>query len=190
MGARLNLLDRLVAYVAPAAGARRMAARNAFEAFSGAGADGAGLSPMNGRWAVSPRSADADMVRGLKRQRAESRELRRLSPIGAGAIETNLNRVVGTGLQPVPEPDARVLGWSDEQVAEFKEIVAAEFSLFADSKECTLDGKQTFYERQSLVLGSRLDSGDCFTILPDASPTATQPYKLRLQLIEADRCAN
>lgn len=190
MGARLNLLDRLVAYVDPAAGARRMAARTAFEAFSGSGSDGAGLSPMNGRWAVSPRSADADIVRGLKRQRAESRELRRLNPIAAGAIDTNLNRVVGTGIQPVPEPDAKVLGWSDDQVAAFKEVVTREFSLFADSKECTLDGQQTFYERQGLVLGSRMDSGDCFTILPDGTPTATQPYRLRLQLIEADRCAN
>ena len=167
-----------------------MAARNAFEAFSGTGSDGAGLSPMNGRWFVSPRSADADIVRGLKRQRAESRELRRLNPIAAGAIDTNINRVVGTGLQPVPEPDAKVLGWSEDRLAEWKEQVTREFSLWADSKECTLDGQQTFYERQGLVLGSRMDSGDCFTILPDGSPSATQPYKLRLQLIEADRCAN
>lgn len=190
MAARLNFIDRAVAYFAPAAGARRMAARNAFQAFSGTGSDGAGLSPMNGRWFVSPRSADADIVRGLKRQRAESRELRRLNPIAAGAIDTNINRVVGTGLQPVPEPDAKVLGWSEDRLAEWKEQVTREFSLWADSKECTLDGGQTFYERQGLVLGSRMDSGDCFTILPDGSPSATQPYKLRLQLIEADRCAN
>ena len=189
MAARLNLIDRLVGYVSPAAGARRMAARNAFEAFSGTGSDGAALSPMNGRWAVSARSADADIVRGLKRQRAESRELRRLNPIAAGAIDTNINRVVGTGLQPVPEPDATVLGWSEERLAAWKEQVVREFSLWADSKECTLDGGQTFYERQGLVLGSRMDSGDCFTILPDGSPTETQPYKLRMQLIEADRCA-
>lgn len=190
MAMRANLLDRAIGVFAPRLALRRATARAAFEAFSGAGSDGAGLSPMNGRWSVSPRSADADIVRGLRRQRAEARELRRLNPIGAGAIDTNINRVVGTGLQPVPEPNARVLGWSDAQVAQFKEIVADEFSLWADSKECTLDGGQTFYERQGLVLGSRLDSGDCFTILPDAAPTSTQPYRLRLQLIEADRCAS
>lgn len=188
--ARANLVDRVVAYFDPAAGARRARARDAFEAFSGAGSDGAGLSPMNGRWAVSPRSADADTVRGLRRQRAESSELRRLNPIAAGAIDTNLTRVVGTGLQPVPEPDADVLGWSDDQAAEWKANTIREFSLYADSKECTLDRQQTFYERQALVLGSRLERGDCFTILPDGRPTSTQPYKLRLQLIEADRCAN
>lgn len=190
MAMRANLLDRAIGVFAPRLALQRATARAAFEAFSGSGSDGAGLSPMNGRWAVSARSADADMVRGLKRQRAESRELRRLSPIGAVAIDTNINRVVGTGLQPVPEPDAAVLGWSDEQAAEFKERVTREFSLWADSKECTLDGQQTFYERQGLVLGARLESGDCFTILPESTPTSTQPYRLRMQLIEADRCAN
>lgn len=190
MAMRANLLDRAIGVFAPRLAIKRATARAAFEAFSGAGSDGAPMSPMNGRWSVVARSADADIVRGLKRQRAESRELRRTNPIATGAIETNLNRVVGTGLQPVPEPDARVLGWTEEQVAEFKEIVSREFSLWADSKECTLDGGQTFYERQQLVLGARLESGDCFTILPDAERgTPTQPYRLRLQIIEADRCA-
>ncbi len=190
MAARANLLDRAIGIFAPRTALRRATARAAFEAFSGGGSDGAPLSPMNGRWSVSPRSADADIIRGLRRQRAESRELRRTNPIATGAIDTNLRRVVGTGLQPVPEPDAKVLGWSDEEVAAFKELVTREFSLWADSKECTLDRGQTFYERQDLVLSSRLESGDCFTILPDGQPTATQPYRLRLQLIEADRCAS
>lgn len=190
MAMRANLLDRAIGVFAPRLAMQRATARAAFEAFSGQGSDGAAMSPMNGRWSVVARSADADIVRGLKRQRAESRELRRLNPIATGAIETNLNRVVGTGLQPVPEPDAKVLGWSDEQAAQFKEMVTREFSLWADSKECTLDGGNTFYERQALVLGARLESGDCFTILPDGAPTVTQPYKLRLQIIEADRCAS
>ncbi len=186
---RANLLDRAIGVFAPRLALKRATARAAFEAFSGNGSDGAPLSPMNGRWSVVSRSADADIVRGLKRQRAESRELRRTNPIAAGAIETNINRAVGTGLQPVPQPDASVLGWTDQQVAEWVEITSREFSLWADSKECTLEGNQTFYERQPMVLGSRMESGDCFTILPDGRPTATQPYRLRLQLIEADRCA-
>lgn len=189
MAMRANFLDRAIGVFAPQLALKRATARAAFEAFSGGGADGAPMSPMNGRWSVFARSADADIVRGLKRQRAESRVLRRTNPIATGAISTNLSRVVGTGLQPVPEPDALVLGWNDQQVAAWKDTVVREFSLWADSKECTLDRGHTFYERQELVLGSRLESGDCFTILPDGQPSATQPYRLRLQLIEADRCA-
>lgn len=185
-----NLIDKVVAYFDPLAGARRMRARATFEAFSGLGADTAPLSPSNGRWITSPRSANADTVRGLGRQRAESRELRRTNPLAAGAIETNITRVVGTGLQPVPEPAIDVLGWTEEQAKAFKDAVTREWSMFADSRECSWDGQSNFYEWQQLVLGGRLESGDCFTILPDGEPTQTQPYALRLQLIEADRCDN
>lgn len=185
-----TILDRAIAWMSPEAGARRMRARAAFEAFSGPGADGGPLSPSNGRWSAVPRSANADVLRSLRRMRAESRELRATHPLASGAIATNVNRVVGTGLQPVPEPDAQVLGWSAEQVEAYKAQVSREFSMFADSKECTWSGQHTFYEWQQMVLGSRLESGDCFTALPDGEPTATQPYRLRLQLLEADRCAN
>lgn len=186
-----NILDRLIAAIDPVRGVKRLVSRGAFQAFSGdTGSTGAPMSPLNGRWATSPRSPDADIVRGLPRQRAQSRELRRTNPIAEGAIATNINRVVGTGVQPVPMPDLAILGWTEEQGAAWSAQWASLFSMWADSKECTLDGGQTFYERQALVLGSRMESGDCFTILPDGSPSSTQPFKLRLQTIEADRCGN
>lgn len=166
-------------------------AAQSFGAFSGPGLDGGPRSPMNARWVTVPRSADADTLRSLPRLRAESRELRAYSPIGGGAITTNLNRVVGTGLQPVFQPVAAVLGWTEDQVAAWSEVVANEFSLWADSPDCDWEGTQTFYERQASVLDARLTSGDCFTLLPDAPQAAPmQPYKLRLQLLEADRCGN
>jgi len=172
--------------------AEAFAARSgtSFDAFSGYGADGGPRSPMGGRWVTTPRSADADTLRSLPRQRAESRELRATNPIATGAIGTNISRVVGTGLQPVFQPDMAVLGWSEEQATEWSARVAREFSLWADSAECDWEGGRNFFERQEDVLGGRLTSGDCFTLLPDGEATATQPYKLRLQLLEADRVGN
>ncbi|MEY2689157.1 MAG: hypothetical protein RL375_3355 [Pseudomonadota bacterium] len=161
-----------------------------FGAFAGLGADGGPLSPMNSRWLAVPRSADADTVRSLPRQRGESRELARTNPIAVGAIATNINRVVGTGLQPVFAPDRNVLGWTEDQASEWKAIAAREFSLWADSPECDYAGEFNFYDRQAMVFGSRLESGDCFTVLPDGEATSTQPYRLRLQLLEADRIGN
>lgn len=185
-----TLLDRLIARVSPAAALRRMHARDQFEAFSAPGGDGGGMSPLNTRWSTSPRSADADQLRALPRQRAESRELRRTNPIAGGAIATNLNRVVGTGLVPIPEPDQQVLGWTDDQTSAFKAAVIREFSLWADSPLCDWYGTETFFQWQASVLGARLESGDCATLLPDADPTPAMPYRLRLQLIEADRIGN
>lgn len=177
----------------PAHTVRRLAAASVdgqFGAFSGLGADGGPLSPMGGRWITTPRSADADTLRALPRQRAESRELVRTNPIATGAIATNVNRVVGTGIQPVFAPVREVLGWSEDQAAEWKAATAREFSLWADSTECDLAGELNFYDQQAMVLGARLESGDCFTLLPDGDATATQPYRLRLQLLEADRIGN
>lgn len=187
-----NLIERAIAAISPRAAMARLRDRATFEAFSGNGSDGGPRSPMNARWATTPRSADADQLRALPRQRAESRELRRTNPIGEAAITTNINRVVGTGLVPIPEPDQAVLGWSDDQAAEWKQTVLREFSLWADSPTaCDWYGQQTFFQWQAGVLGSRLESGDCFTLLPDAlQATWDQPYRLRLQLLEADRCGN
>lgn len=179
----------------PAHSLRRLAAHQAqgqaqFGAFSGLGADGGPLSPMGGRWLAVPRSADADTVRSLGRQRGESRELARTNPIAVGAIATNINRVVGTGLQPVFSPVREVLGWTEEQASEWKAIASREFSLWADSTECDYANERNFYDWQALVLQGRLESGDCFTVLPDGELTTTQPYRLRLQLLEADRVGN
>lgn len=190
-----NLLDRMIAKVAPGVALDRLRARAAFDqyaAFSGNGSDGGARSPLNTRWSTRPQSADADQLRALPRQRAESRELRATHPIAAGAIQTNVNRVVGTGLVPIPEPDAAFLGWTDDQAAAWKSTVLREFSLWSDSAAaCDQREAQTFFAWQAAVLSARLESGDCFTLLPDAaSSTWDRPYRLRLQLLEADRCGN
>lgn len=189
--------DRLIAVVSPRIAAERAARRatggGTFGAYSDTAPDGGGRSPLNTRWVVTPRSASADTLRALPRQRAESRELVRVNPIACGAIGTMCNRIVGTGLVPVPEPDAALLGMAPEEADEWVQTVAREWSLWADSTDCIHggDGNTNFYTRQADVLRARLESGDCATLLPDADePSQTQPYRLRLQLIEADRIGN
>lgn len=162
------------------------------QAYSGVGADGGARSPLNARWAVVPRSANADTVPALARQRAEARELARVNPIASGALDTHLQRIIGTGLVPVAAPDATVLGLTEDQRAELIETMDREWSLWADSHECVHGGLpgDNFYTYQRLVYAGRWLSGDCATLLPDDEPTDTQPYRLRLQLIEADRIGN
>lgn len=155
-------------------------------------ASSGGGTPLLRWWRESVRVRDSagDTLRVLPTQRAQIRELVRTNPIAGGAINTNIDRVVGTGLALVATPDRRVLGWSEEQAREFKRTVQTEFSLFADSTECDWAGEQNFYDKQGLTLRSALESGDCFTNLPDGDPSGTQPYRLRLQTIEADRIGN
>lgn len=204
-----NLLDRVIAAVAPSWALARAHDRARLDALSALGpladqlddtsnvtaqADSSGpggpSSPLGRWWRPRPRDAKADTLRHLPLNRAASRELARTSPIAVGAINTNVDRVVGTGLALSAQPASTVLGWSSEQAQEWKALVQREFSMWADSTECDIEQTLNFYQQQGLVLRSTLESGDTFTVLPDGDRTATQPYKLRLQVLEADRVGN
>jgi len=76
----------------------------------------------------------------------------------------------------VAQPAVETLGWTPEQGFAWKTQVQREFSLWADSTDCDLEGSLNFYQLQALVLRSVLESGDCFTLMPDAQVSARQPY--------------
>lgn len=201
-----NILDRAIAAVAPAWAAQRHVARGRLDALAALDAllpsaagltasagtgDGAAPSGSGGRWwRPMARDARSDTLPHLTNQRGASRDLARTSPIAVGAINTNIDRVVGTGLALSSQPNRKVLGWSIEQMLEWKDHTQREFSLFADSPESDIAQTLNFYQQQGLVLRSKLESGDCFTLMPDGERTLTQPYALRLQVLEADRVGN
>ncbi len=186
-----NLLDKVIGYVSPERGLNRLAHRTQMEmAVSSSYASTS--SESNSRWfRPRARSAAADMAGVLSTQRGQSRDLARNQPIAVGAINTNVDRVVGTGLALSAQPQLQVLGWSPEEAEDWKRHVQAEFAMFADSKDCDITRQQNFDELCALVLRSSLESGDAFTLLPDApAATAAMPYRLRLQVLEADRVGN
>lgn len=189
---KTTLLDRAIAHFDPVRAAARARARvqlHAMNALSGyTSTDGA--DPFMRRWSVSPRDAAADTLRQLPTQRAQSRALVRNNPLAASAVNTNVVRVVGTGLAMSAQPHRGILGWSEDQAEEWRARVHAEFSLWADSADCDITGRQTFYDKQDLTLRAVLESGDCFTLLPDGEPSRAMPYRLRLQTLEADRIGN
>ena len=114
----------------------------------------------------------------------------RNAPLASGAVSTVVENAAGTGLALQPTPDIAALGWTEKQGEDFVNQVESEFGLWADSKDCDLSRTQNFYELQSLVLRSTLESGDTLTLLPFVSRPGINPYQLRLQVIEADRLSN
>lgn len=205
---KLHPIDRAIGAFSPAAGVARAKARMQLSALGAMPAMSASFDDRNSppvndvasggggflsrlrRWASTPRDARADTMPYLRGDRAASRDLARTSPIAVGAIDTNINRVVGTGLALSAQPNRKILGWTAEQALEWKLKTQAEFSLWADSAESDIAQELNFYQQQALVLRATLESGDTFTVLPDGDPTATQPYKLRVQVLEADRIGN
>lgn len=201
MAARLNVIDRAIDAIAPAWAAQRAKARaqmqllDNFQALTGTGIDDPGVgggTPLLRRWSsgISARDAAGDSLYALRMQRGQIRELVRTNPIATGAINTNVDRVVGTGLALVAQPNRHVLGWSEEQALAWKRTTQTEFSLWADSPACDWDCEQNFYDKQGLTLRSALESGDSFTLMPDGPTSREQPYALRLQTLEADRVGN
>lgn len=193
-----NAIDRAIAAVAPAWAAERAKARVQLAAVDALPSFGAldernapgGPTPAARWWRPMARDARSDTLRFLPLQRGQSRELARSSPIAVGAINTNVDRVIGTGLALVAMPNRAVLGWTPERALEWKALVQAEFSLWADGTDCDQEQSLTFYQQQALVLRAVLESGDAFTLLPDGARSRMQPYALRLQVIEADRVGN
>lgn len=196
----LPLLERAIQAVSPGWAASRArdleaasmarARAGVAQAFAGGYNTTDGTDPWFQRWFTTPRDAAGDTLRGLPTLRAQSRDLVRNHPLAGSAVHTNVVRSVGTGLAYSPRPHLATLGWSPEQGRAWAARAVAEFGMWADGTACDWHGDLNFYGLQALMLRSLLESGDCFSLLPEAQRTAGMPYALRVQLLEADRVGN
>jgi lambda family phage portal protein len=192
-----NLMDRLVNYFDPARGAVRMRARAVQAIASGwlgggyGGYQGAKLDRRTtAGWATTWQgSADSDTLPDIPVLRDRSRDLLRNEPLATGAVGTVVQNVVGTGLALQAKPDAKALGMTPEQAAEWAATTEREFRVWAETPLCDVTRTQNFYGLQNLAFRSALESGDVFAVLP-MLPAPGMPYALRVQIIEADRVAN
>lgn len=180
--------DAILRKYAPGWAAKRMRSRVAMAATTGYIAADKGRHAIRG-WDWATGDADSDILPDLDTLRKEARDLSRNSPVGRAAVSTNVTNVIGTGLIPNPQIDREVLGISDDQADEYERIYKAEFDLWAGTTACDIQRELNFYELQSLIFRSVLDSGDTFILTPSTERPET-PYSLRLQLIEADRVSN
>jgi lambda family phage portal protein len=154
------------------------------------GYTGASYSDRLYYWQTSQRDADSDTVRDLGQLRGRSRDLVRNSPIAAGAIDTHVTHVVGSGLTLQSRIDADALGMRPDAAAAWQVNTERRFRLWAASELCDVTHDQDFYEQQDLVERTIFESGDTVVLLAKAEPTPEWPFRLALQIIEADRISN
>lgn len=182
-----NILERAISAISPAWALKRHQARGMM-ALSG-GYSGAGYNDRLMFFNPGQGDANADTLLGLKELRGRSRDLVRNSPIAGGALETEVTNVVGTGLSLQANIDYKALGMTPEAAAEWQEITEREFNVWANSKLCDAMAKQNFFELQDLVYRTTWESGDSGTVLAGKT-RPNWPYRLALQIIEADRISN
>lgn len=185
----LNLLDRAIGVFSPAWAKNRLRDRMAIAVAGGYfGNGGKRTRPGLSNWNPGAADADADISPDLVDLRAYSRDLARTSALAGGAISTVVTNVVGTGLAAQPSPDMEFLGLSEEEAKAWTAGVMREWKLWAESTDCDLTRTQNLYGLQSLAFRSALESGDVFG-LPTMAGTG-QPYRLAVQIVEADRVCN
>ena len=180
------------------AGKVREEVRQQLESLQGMYAQPGALTPGTSRLANSPRfagwrplatDADSEQEWDLADMRGFSSDLVRTAPVAAGAVQTRASHIVGTGLSLQSRIDAAELGITEEQATAWQSRTERRFKMWAESEYATVEGECNFYEAQDLVLRSHDVRGDAFVLLTQKSRNGW-PFRLALQVIEADRVCN
>lgn len=189
----LNLWDRLIGVISPKMGFERLkykATNTFFNTFSnGFRVPGKFKKSMRG-WFVSHGSADVDSIFDIGSARAGSRDLYMNTPVASGALRRYKTNVVGGGLQLQSRIDNEALNLTEEKAFEWERKAEREWNLWSNSKNCDVTRMNNFDQLQGLAFLSYLMSGDVFSLLPMRKVSDTWPYKLQVQLIEADQISN
>lgn len=163
-------IDRVVGYLSPGAGLKRMAARSAMSALSGGGFIGAQGRRATKLWGPSGRSADADIVPALPSLRNRSRDAVRNQPIAEAAVGRTVTSVVGTGLRADPDIDMDFLELKDlDKVEEMESRIARDFDHYMCSTDPDAGRRMTGYDQQDVAFRATMESGDVLAarVMPD-----------------------
>lgn len=187
---RTTLVDRVINYFDPKAGADRLARRAMVQFYEDQGyiAPGSTKRSMRG-YNPSANSADIDVTVKGAALRAASRDMYYNTALARGAVTRMVSNTVGSGLQLQSRIRYKMLGMTKEQAAEWQRNVEFEFNTWASSPECDAERTLNFYDLTNLAFRSILLSGDVFVMCPWI-PRVGQIYDTRIRLIEADECIN
>lgn len=198
--ARPSMMDRMIASVAPVYGARRIAARSAFETMAAAAptepggkvtGQGGYRGGQSGRrqtrgWFARARSADQDNAK-IKTLVARSRDAAMNLPLGTAAIERNVTFTVGTGLMAFPDLDPEALGISAEAAAQLTLRIARDYDAYLSSTDPDAERTSTGYGQQAVLLRGVLESGDMLAIRCMPTDQVGRVHETAWKLVEADR---
>ncbi|KAF8818071.1 phage portal protein [Rickettsia endosymbiont of Cardiosporidium cionae] len=138
-------------------------------------------------WLPRKGSADSDLLPELDTLVSRSRDLVRNNGIAAGALQTLVDNVVGTGFRLSATPDYRALGKDKVWAEEFAEKIEMLWRSWADTDTCDATRMMNFAGITSLVYKSSLLNGEAL-ILPLWFPS--RKFSTVLQVVEADRLSN
>jgi len=182
-----NPLDRMISFLSPVYGVKRMRAR-AVMALASSYRGGDKSRRSLSEWGTSSGDADSDTLPELDVLRDRSRDLVRNNPLATGAINTKVTHVVGTGIVLQSRIIRGALNLTEDVADAWEKKTEYEWRLWSESTNCDVENTLSFTQIQELAFRSVLENGDVFVLLPLRD--TGNPYRLQLQLIEADRVCN
>ena len=168
----MNILDRMIASVAPERALKRAQARRALDVVAHyQAATGGRRSKV---WRPSPADADGAAAR---RQRLAyiTRDMIRNTPFAVRAQQVIANNVVGDGVIPKVEGTAAVARLGLELVERHLDTTAID-----------ADGRQNLYGLQRLIMNTVVESGEALVRRRRRPLTDPLPLPFQIQVIEPD----
>jgi lambda family phage portal protein len=165
----MNILDKMIGYVAPQWGAKRARARLAARHY-----ESASFGRRTDGW--SRRQSDANAAASgptLRLLRAQARDLVRNNAWARNGLRGIVADVVGWGIRPRPS------GRGAARAAEL-------WRQWGETRQCDAAGRVDFYGLQALVMRCVAESGECLIRMRARRPDDGLAIPLQLQVMEPD----
>lgn len=179
----MNLLDRMIAAVAPARALSRARSRLAISVLRQTTAhyDSATSGRRGQSWRAAP--TDADAAAGRRARLAYiARDMVRNTPFAFRAQQCIAANVVGDGIIP------KIEGLPTDNTTGARELQARALRLIEqhfDTTAIDADGRQNLYGLQRLVMNTVVDSGEALIVRVEADDLAL-PLPFQLRVLEPD----
>lgn len=174
-----NLLDRLLSYLSPTAGARRARSRAVERVMNAHGRrsyDGASSGRRTGGWSTGSTSANTELQGSLINLRNRARDLVRNDPFAARAVQGFAGNLVGHGI--VPSPKHKTKTRSD--------LATLYWQQWGETTACDFHGRHDFYGLQAQIARAIFESGEVLIRRMRLPASAPSPIPLQLQVLESD----
>lgn len=141
-------------------------------------------------WTPFAGSPDADIIPERGMMSARSRDLTRNHGVASGALQTQLDNVLGCGLWLAPTPDYTLLGRDRKWASAWRRPVKALWRNWFETTWCDAGESLTGDGLASQVFTGAWLNGDAITLPLWLPRDRYAPLSTRLQVIESDRLGN
>lgn len=140
-------------------------------------------------WNPAYRPADGEGLPDRNKIVSRARDLTRNNGWAAGAVNKEVDAVIGSNFRPLSKPDWKALGLSEEWAGEFKTQVEARWRQYADDPRCfgDLTRDQSISQLFGLAYRNYMLEGDAIGVLHWREDRATHTC---LRVVDTDMLSN